>query len=57
MDCDRAQGYGVRSSKRPVAHLAFDAAQIAPPTAARDSLLQNLLEYALMQGFPVLRGE
>jgi len=49
--------FGVTSSKRPVAHFPFDAAQIAPAAAAGDALLQDLFEYALMKRFPLHRGE
>ena len=49
--------FGVTSSQRPVAHLSFDAAQIAPTAAASDALLQYLFEYVLMKDFPLHRGE
>jgi hypothetical protein len=49
--------FGVTSSKRPVAHLAFDAAQISPAAAASDPLLQDLVEHAFMERFLLRRGE
>ena len=48
---------GITWSKRPIAHLSFDAAQIAPAAAARDALLQDLLKHALMKGLPLHRGK
>jgi hypothetical protein len=57
IDDDRAHRLGMTSAKRPVAHLSFDAARIAPPAAAGDALLQDLIEHALMERFLLLRGE
>jgi hypothetical protein len=49
--------FGVTSSKRPVAHFAFDAAQISPATTASKPFLQDLVEHVLMERFPLHRGE
>ncbi|HEX3141876.1 MAG TPA: hypothetical protein VHQ87_17605, partial [Rhizobacter sp.] len=57
IDDDWAHRLGMTSAKRPVAHLSFDAARIAPPAAAGDALLQDLIEHALMERFLLLRGE
>ena len=40
-----------------VAHLALDTAGIHAISAGADAFLENLLEYRLMEGRPVLRGE
>src|SRR5215203_4426202 len=39
------------------AHLALDPAWHLPASAACDALLQDLVQYRLMQGTPVPRGE
>ena len=44
-------------AKRKVAHLALDAARVAPVAAGDDPLLQDFIEYAVMKGHSVLRGE
>ena len=44
-------------AKREVAHLALDAARVASVTAGDNPLLQDFVEYAVMKGHPVLRGE
>jgi hypothetical protein len=47
----------VTRAKRIVAHLSFKSARIAPTAARDDALLQNLVQYALMKGGALLRGE
>ena len=44
-------------AKREVAHLALDATRVASVAAGDDPLLQDFLEYAVMKGHSVLRGE
>src|ERR1700752_4724208 len=44
------------SSKRKVAHLAFDAARIASIAAGADTFLQDLVENGVMKGTPLPRG-
>ena len=44
-------------SQREVAHLAFDAARIAPATTGGYTLLQNLVQHAVMKLFAQSRGE
>src|SRR3954471_23257694 len=43
--------------QRIVAHLAFDPARHPPPPAAHHALLQDLVQYRLMQGEPGRRGK
>ena len=57
IDVHPLQGCCVTSAKWPVAHLSLDATRIAPAAAADEALLQDLLEYALMEHFPLRRGE
>jgi len=47
----------VTRSQRELAHLALDAARIAPTVAGDDALLQNLLQHAVMKLFSQPRGE
>src|SRR6476661_7967623 len=44
-------------SQRIAAHLALDPAWHPPPPAAHDALLQDFVQYRLMQGEPGRRGE
>jgi len=44
-------------SQREVAHLALDAARVAPAAAGANAFLQNLLENTIMKLFPQPRGE
>ena len=44
-------------AQREVAHLALDAARIAPAAAGDDALLQDFLKDAIMKLFPQPRGE
>ena len=44
-------------AERKVAHLALDAARVASFAAGDDPLLEDFLEYAVMKGHFVLRGE
>jgi len=44
-------------SQREIAHLALDAARIAAAATGGDAVLEDLVEHALMKGFPQLRGE
>jgi GntR family transcriptional regulator/MocR family aminotransferase len=57
VDVDWRQGLGATRAKRKVAHLSFDASWIAPTASAGYALLQDLLQDALMKGFPLHRGE
>jgi hypothetical protein len=47
----------VPRTKREVAHLALDAAGIAPVTAGEDAFLKDLVENRFMKGPPLPRGE
>src|SRR5437667_12278693 len=56
-DVDQLERFGVTRSQRELAHLALDAARIAPTVAGDDALLQNLLQHAVMKLFSQPRGE
>src|SRR5215213_4513927 len=43
--------------QRTVAHLAFDPARYAPPTATHHALFQDLIQHCLMQGASGPRGK
>jgi hypothetical protein len=47
----------VPRAKREIAHLALDAARVAPVAARDDTLLQDLVEDGTMKGFLLPRGE
>jgi len=47
----------VARAEREVAHLALDAARVASFSAGDDPLLEDFIEYAVMKGHFVLRGE
>lgn len=44
-------------TQRELAHLTLDAARVAAAAAGGDTLLEDFVEHALMERFPVLRGE
>jgi len=57
LNVDGLVGLGVTRSQREVAHFALDATRIAAAAARGDLVLEDLLEHAVMKGFPQLRGE
>ena len=47
----------VSAAQRKVAHLSFDASDVASVTPGIETLLQDLVEHAVMKRAPLPRGE
>jgi hypothetical protein len=50
-------GLSARGAEWEAAHLAFDAARIAPVSAGDDAFLEDFVEHGFMEGLPSPRGE
>ncbi len=54
---DRGRRFVGSAPDREAAHLALDAARVAPVPTGDDAFLQDFVEHGFMEGFPLPRGE